>query len=312
MEENMPLVSVAVITYNSSKYVLETLESIKAQTYKNIELIISDDCSTDNTLQICKEWIEKNKARFVRTQIVTVEKNTGVSANCNRAEDACEAEWVKLIAGDDMLLPNCITDFMEYVQTHDDVVYVFGKVKYLGKQLENEIDYRFYQSNSIEEQLRKVVVGTFIPACTCFYNKIKSTKEGLKYDEKIPMFEDTPKWINAIKKGFLLRLVDKYVCVYRVGHNESLSSGNLHYQSFMRSKRLVYFYYLYPELVKINNQKAVESVVDFEMRWYNNYFEIMNSTTYKVGSFVLSPFRVLKKLCKSIKTRYVSIRYIFL
>ena len=128
----MPLVSVAVITYNSSKYVLETLESIKAQTYKNIELIISDDCSTDNTMQLCKKWCEQNEDRFARIQYVEVEQNTGVSANCNRAEDACEAEWVKLIAGDDLLLPNCVTDFMEYVQAHNDVVYVFGWVKVFG------------------------------------------------------------------------------------------------------------------------------------------------------------------------------------
>ena len=108
MEEKMPLVSVAVITYNSSKYVLDTLESIKAQTYKNIELIISDDSSTDNTMQLCKDWCDQNKDRFVRIQVIEPEKNTGVAANCNRAEAACEGDWVKLIAGDDMLLPDCI------------------------------------------------------------------------------------------------------------------------------------------------------------------------------------------------------------
>ncbi len=56
-----PLVSIIVITYNSSKYVLETLESAKAQTYQNIELIVSDDGSTDNTIEICKIWIEKTR-----------------------------------------------------------------------------------------------------------------------------------------------------------------------------------------------------------------------------------------------------------
>ena len=78
---NQPLVSVPVITYNSSKFVLETLESIKAQTYQNIELIISDDCSTDNTVELCQKWVEENKERFVRTQIITSDLNTGVSAN---------------------------------------------------------------------------------------------------------------------------------------------------------------------------------------------------------------------------------------
>jgi alpha-1,3-rhamnosyltransferase len=57
VKNQKPLVSVVIITYNSSKYVLETLESAKAQTYQNIELIVSDDCSTDDTVEKCREWI---------------------------------------------------------------------------------------------------------------------------------------------------------------------------------------------------------------------------------------------------------------
>ena len=49
MINSTPLVTIAVVTYNSSQTILETLESVKEQTYKNIELIISDDCSSDNT-----------------------------------------------------------------------------------------------------------------------------------------------------------------------------------------------------------------------------------------------------------------------
>ena len=59
-----PLVSAVIITYNSAKYVIETLDSIKAQTYQNIELIVSDDCSTDETTTLVKEWLEKNGNRF--------------------------------------------------------------------------------------------------------------------------------------------------------------------------------------------------------------------------------------------------------
>ena len=99
-----PLVSISVITYNSSKYVIETLDSAKAQTYQNIELIISDDCSTDNTVEICKNWINDNKERFVRTELITVKKNTGISPNCNRANNAANGEWIKEIAGDEIEL----------------------------------------------------------------------------------------------------------------------------------------------------------------------------------------------------------------
>ena len=67
-----PLVSVILVTYNSAKFVTETLESIKEQSYDNIELIITDDCSFDGTVEVCNNWIEKNKTRFVKTNIITV------------------------------------------------------------------------------------------------------------------------------------------------------------------------------------------------------------------------------------------------
>ena len=75
-----PLVSIVVITYNSSEYVCETLESAKAQSYQNIELIVSDDASTDNTVPIVTKWIRENKSRFVCVEIVTSPSNTGITA----------------------------------------------------------------------------------------------------------------------------------------------------------------------------------------------------------------------------------------
>ena len=75
----LPIVTVIVYSYNSSQYIFETLESIRNQTYPSLMLIISDDCSTDNTVEICKKWIDKNESRFIKTKLLTYEKNTGIS-----------------------------------------------------------------------------------------------------------------------------------------------------------------------------------------------------------------------------------------
>src|SRR5438309_3687253 len=98
--QDIPLVSVIVLTYNSAITVLETLESIKQQTFRNIELIITDDCSKDNTVEICSNWLNSNKGIFVRVIILEVDKNTGTSANCNRGLKASTGQWIKFIAGD--------------------------------------------------------------------------------------------------------------------------------------------------------------------------------------------------------------------
>ena len=303
MEEKMPLVSVAVITFNSSKYVLETLESIKAQTYQNIELIISDDCSTDNTMQLCKIWCEQNKERFARIQYVEVEQNTGVSANCNRAEDACEAEWVKLIAGDDMLLPNCLTDFMEYVQTHEDVVYVFGKIE-LFDDIQKKIvyndtwpNYSIFLLDSSKEQydffLRN---GNCIPSASVFYNKNRSINLGIRCDERIPFIEDRPRWYQLFEQNVRLHFVGKYVVRYRVCHKESLSVGSTYSDRFYSSQRLIYYYYNFPKEYRENQLKCIENIVRHEILIYENYKSIVNSHAYRLGRFLLQPVYLIKKI----------------
>lgn len=82
--EDNPLVSVVVITYNSMLYVQKTLESILAQSYSNLEIIISDDASSDETVTFCSQWLQKNGNRFKRTRVVTLSVNTGIPANANR------------------------------------------------------------------------------------------------------------------------------------------------------------------------------------------------------------------------------------
>ena len=153
--ENLPIITVSVLTYNSSKFVIETLNSIKSQTYPNLILQISDDCSDDNTIGICRKWIEVNKARFIKCKILLPDCNTGVSANCNRAWDNCETVYLKDVAGDDLLLPNCIEDNMKYIQENPNAIIVFSKAKsfreFWGIKCEQGYrhDYNFFRINLI-------------------------------------------------------------------------------------------------------------------------------------------------------------------
>ena len=119
-KDKKPLVSIIVVTYNSARYVIETLESAKVQTYDNIELIVTDDCSTDNTVTICKDWLADHHERFVQTSLITSDKNTGPAPNCNRGMNAANGEWIKCIAGDDMLLENCIQSNIEFTQINQN------------------------------------------------------------------------------------------------------------------------------------------------------------------------------------------------
>lgn len=325
-KQNIPLVSVSVITYNSSKTVLETLESVKTQTYPNIELIISDDCSPDNTVEVCREWIEQNKERFVRIEILAAEENTGVAGNNNRAAEVCRGEWAKPIAGDDCLMPNCIQDCMDYAAEHPDTIYLFGRQKAFGAEesfcadIDSRFEYSFFAMTPDEQLRRLVFVGNCVPATTVFYNRLKAAEVGVANDERIPLLEDWPKWINLLRAGVKLHFVDKVLVKYRVG---GASTGLRSSLKMYRSDRLFQFYYRFPEWQKVDADKAIQRMVDDECevyqtllesetdtqtalrnernrykqqyeayyKWYN---QIRSSKAYRLGKAILKPFKWLK------------------
>lgn len=201
MNDN-PLVSVVVLTYNSSKTVLETLNSIAAQTYKNIELIISDDCSKDDTLKKCKKWELKNKQRFTQIIIIRSNQNTGTAANGNRGANAANGEWLKFIAADDVLLPNCVHSNIDYILTREDVGLVFSKVVPFGNRGIIKEKYRTLEKGyscmklNFKDFYILIRIGNFLPASSSFIKK-RLFDSLCGFDESIPLLEDWPFWIKA-------------------------------------------------------------------------------------------------------------------
>jgi len=102
MNNENPLVPVIISTYNSSRFAIETSESVKSQTYRNLELLIPEDCSTDNTVKNCENWIALNDRQFIDTRIMTSKINTGILGNANRGLMNVKGTWLKFIAADDL------------------------------------------------------------------------------------------------------------------------------------------------------------------------------------------------------------------
>lgn len=94
----MQLVSVIVITYNAQKYVIECLESIERQTYPDIEIIISDDKSTDQTLAIINEFAKKTKRKI---RMNANHSRMGTFKNLQKAFEMCNGEFIAYLEGDD-------------------------------------------------------------------------------------------------------------------------------------------------------------------------------------------------------------------
>ncbi len=229
MNADLPLVSIIVITYNSSKYVLETLESAKAQTYQNIELIISDDGSQDQTVELCERWLADNKERFVHSRIITVEKNTGIPANCNRGVKASKGEWIKLIAGDDLLVSTAIESIMKFSNEYPKaaVIQSLIEVTYNGKRsdencvIPSEKTRKIYSYRS-GKQLRKIIGNNFVSAPGIFMSR-KVIENVSLFDEDFKILEDFPMWLKILKSGCKIYLLNEITVLYRK-HPESVSA----------------------------------------------------------------------------------------
>jgi glycosyltransferase involved in cell wall biosynthesis len=222
------LVTVGVTTYNSGEYLLATLESVKAQEYKNIELIISDDGSTDSTIEIAGEWlaVPLNRARFASSRLITVIENTGVSANCNRIIAAAKSEWIKFIAGDDILLPNCITNNMSYVAANVDTWVVFSQVKLYNEQFTeagfvrdipaaypNNLMHPQYTAHDQFELLLLSDRINYTPSY--FFHKQLLLAVG-GYEEDNSRIEDYPMWLKLTNGGYKLHYFHKPTVGYRM------------------------------------------------------------------------------------------------
>lgn len=122
---NLPLVSVCIPAYNHENYVQETIKSIIAQTYKNIELIIIDDGSTDSTFSKIKEMENICKKRFRRVVFET-KQNEGTCDTVNKIYSLANGEFIYHIASDDMAKPNAIETEIKFLSNNPEYALVVG------------------------------------------------------------------------------------------------------------------------------------------------------------------------------------------
>jgi teichuronic acid biosynthesis glycosyltransferase TuaG len=109
MKENNPLVSVLIPSYNSALYLDESIESILNQTYANWELIITDDCSTDNSVEVAKKYSSKDE----RIKVVENKKNRGISGNMNEGLKHCKGKYIGILDADDWSYPYRLKEQVE-------------------------------------------------------------------------------------------------------------------------------------------------------------------------------------------------------
>jgi glycosyltransferase involved in cell wall biosynthesis len=108
-------VTIVVPLHNYSQLIVETLDSVRAQTLANLDLVVVDDCSTDDSLVVALEWARRNEHRFNRTLVLRNRQNSGLGLTRNVGFDAAETPFVFPLDADNLLRPECCIEALEAV-----------------------------------------------------------------------------------------------------------------------------------------------------------------------------------------------------
>ena len=221
------LVSIIVPIYNVEKYLSQCLDSIIGQTYSNIEIILIDDGSTDNSPQICDEYAKQDG----RIRVIHKE-NSGVSASRNLGLSYARGEYVAFIDSDDWLELNAIEFCVKKIIENNLDVIRFNFIReYADKTIPKE-------NTFLEEK-----IYTFDECKTVLRQTIGLVKEELQSPENLDFLSSV--WLGVYRKEIIRRHSLKFFEVNKIGnHEDGLFNINylLHVKKFQFANQYFYHY----------------------------------------------------------------------
>lgn len=231
------LVSLKMCCYNHEKYIKDAIESVLAQTYDNIEILICDDFSTDRTWEIIQSYIPVLQKRFRRVVVFQNSRNLGVCVSLNKLIAEIKSPIIFSLAGDDMMAKTYVEDIMHVVEKYPEVsVFVSDGYKVEEHVKYSELDafaltpfYKQTPDFSIDTLFERLYWHNVIFAPGVTLKKEIYDKFGL-YDPDI-FIEDLEFWLRITRtKETKFLYIDKPLAFYRQSPNSVTSTvKNEHY-----------------------------------------------------------------------------------
>ncbi|HSD14560.1 MAG TPA: glycosyltransferase [Flavobacterium sp.] len=199
--QNSPLVSILCLSYNHAQFVEESLNSVLSQTYKNIELLIADDCSSDNSKVVIENWL-KNHPEVI---FISNPTNIGNTKTFNKLLALSKGEYIIDLAADDVLLPDCIEKQLRAFENSklENVGIVYGNAEIIS---ENNEHLKYYYETGDKGKITHLppsgdiylsVLGQHHKICSVSSIVKREVYEKLGgYDESLA-YEDLDLWIRA-------------------------------------------------------------------------------------------------------------------
>ena len=213
------LVSVFLPVYNAERFLYGTLEAIRAQTHLNVEVVISDDASTDRTVEIIESY-DREHPDLIR--LYRQEKNLGVAANCNFVLDRCLGEYIVCIGGDDILLPTKLEEQIDAMEAHNAIM-TFHDYDYFDYDQDTVIK---RNKRNKSQHISAKNVDNF-PLNTISTMIRRPLTEGLRFSEKYPLSDSAFFLEYMFKNKGQAYYMDKVLMHYgRHGNNLNPVSAN--------------------------------------------------------------------------------------
>ncbi len=218
------LISIVIPSYNSEKTIKRTIDSVLKQTYKNFELIIIDDNSSDNTVLIIKEISDKRITLYINKQ------NLGFQGNWNKVLKKANGIYIKLLPDDDLLHKNALLEQIKILEKFENVVLVGSKRNIIdekdalimkrGKSLSKHNPCNYKEVLKATMRYGTNPIGE--PGSTLF--RASALKNNIEFDAELIHFIDLDFYLKILQYGDYY-FIDKVLSSFRVW-NRSYSVSN--------------------------------------------------------------------------------------
>ncbi|MBT3413242.1 MAG: glycosyltransferase [Candidatus Jacksonbacteria bacterium] len=216
----LPKVSILIPCYNQKDVIEQTLQSALAQTYENIEIIISDDASTDNTPQILQDW----QARYPqKLKVFLHTENLGVTQNHTRGLQECTGDFIAFLDGDDLFLPEKLEKQINYMLSEPDCTISYHNVDVFDSATGNTLYLWAERFGTRQGDIRDLVrYGNYLPAVGVIVKRKDLPING--YDKRINVYSDWFLWLCVLGNGKgKICYLDETLAKYR-RHSDNLTN----------------------------------------------------------------------------------------
>lgn len=270
-----PLVSVLIPLYNHESFVEFAIESVMNQTYKNIELIVINDGSTDNSNKKIQDLLTKYDFKYHQ------QENKGLIFTIEKLRNLAQGKYISLLASDDAFVNNKIEVLVNYLENNPQYAMVYSNMYFMN--IENQILSKIKDGGEKGNIFDSLLCGCFfINSLTTLINK----EVFMKYSYDKGYIEDFQMWLK-IAKDNQIGYVDEYLALYRVGNTLSLSSNI--------SKMQMAEY----EIVSRYSSEKIfpKAIAYWNIRWFSTLYFINKKQALKKYfiKIIFSPFSYINK-----------------